>query len=33
MVGGVAIANIQAVDLQNSRNIAILGFSIMIGLM
>ncbi|KAH7698418.1 xanthine/uracil permease, partial [Aphelenchoides avenae] len=32
MVGGVAIANVQAVDLKNSRNLAILGFSIMIGM-
>lgn len=33
MVGGVAIANIQSVDLKNSRNVAILGFSLMIGLL
>ncbi|KAI1721932.1 permease family domain-containing protein [Ditylenchus destructor] len=32
MVGGVAIANVQQVDLKNSRNTAILGFSIMIGM-
>ncbi|KAI6213178.1 hypothetical protein M3Y94_00119700 [Aphelenchoides besseyi] len=32
MVGGVAIANVQAVDLKNSRNMAILGFALMIGL-
>uniref|UniRef100_A0A915D1A0 Solute carrier family 23 member 1 n=1 Tax=Ditylenchus dipsaci TaxID=166011 RepID=A0A915D1A0_9BILA len=31
MVGGVAIANVQSVDLKCSRNIAILGFSIIIG--
>ncbi|CAD5232163.1 unnamed protein product [Bursaphelenchus xylophilus] len=32
MVGGVAIANVQSVDLKNSRNVAILGFSLMVGL-
>ncbi|VDK45351.1 unnamed protein product [Anisakis simplex] len=32
MVGGVAIANVQQVDLKSSRNIAILGFSIMVGM-
>ncbi|MFH4975996.1 hypothetical protein AB6A40_002705 [Gnathostoma spinigerum] len=32
MVGGVAIANVQQVDLKLSRNIAILGFSIMVGM-
>lgn len=32
MVGGVAIANVQSVNLQNSRNVAILGFSLMVGL-
>ncbi|KAI1728588.1 permease family domain-containing protein [Ditylenchus destructor] len=32
MVGGVAIANVQTVDLKNTRNTAILGFSIMIGM-
>uniref|UniRef100_A0A915D1G6 Uncharacterized protein n=1 Tax=Ditylenchus dipsaci TaxID=166011 RepID=A0A915D1G6_9BILA len=32
MVGGVAIANVQTVDMKNSRNTAILGFSIMIGM-
>ncbi|VDN01374.1 unnamed protein product [Thelazia callipaeda] len=32
MVGGVAIANIQQVDLKCTRNIAVLGFSIMVGL-
>ncbi|CAD5222731.1 unnamed protein product [Bursaphelenchus okinawaensis] len=32
MVGGVAIANVQSVDLNNSRNVAILGFSLMVGL-
>ncbi|KAI1719627.1 permease family domain-containing protein [Ditylenchus destructor] len=33
MVGGVAIANVQSVDLKCSRNMAILGFSIMIGIL
>ena len=33
MVGGVAIANVQSVDLKNSRNVAILGFALMIGLL
>ncbi|VDO29024.1 unnamed protein product, partial [Brugia timori] len=32
MVGGVAIANIQQVDLKCTRNIAVLGFSIMVGM-
>ncbi|KAI3419704.1 hypothetical protein GPALN_004135 [Globodera pallida] len=32
MVGGVAIANVQSVDLHNTRNVAILGFSIMMGM-
>ncbi|KHN71779.1 Solute carrier family 23 member 2 [Toxocara canis] len=32
MVGGVAIANVQQVDLKSSRNIAILGFSLMVGM-
>uniref|UniRef100_A0A1I7YL57 Sulfate_transp domain-containing protein n=1 Tax=Steinernema glaseri TaxID=37863 RepID=A0A1I7YL57_9BILA len=32
MVGGVAIANVQAVDLRSSRNVAILGFAIMVGM-
>lgn len=32
MVGGVAIANVQQVDLKSSRNIAVLGFSIMVGM-
>uniref|UniRef100_A0A915MEI8 Uncharacterized protein n=1 Tax=Meloidogyne javanica TaxID=6303 RepID=A0A915MEI8_MELJA len=31
MVGGVAIANVQTVDLKLTRNVAILGFSIMLG--
>jgi nucleobase transporter 1/2 len=31
MVGGVAIANVQSTDLHLTRNIAILGFSIMMG--
>ncbi len=33
MVGGVGLSSIQLIDLQLSRNIAILGLSIMIGLM
>ncbi|KAL3104831.1 hypothetical protein niasHT_024030 [Heterodera trifolii] len=32
MVGGVAIANVQSVDLHSTRNVAILGFSIMMGM-
>uniref|UniRef100_A0A183BT19 Xanthine permease n=1 Tax=Globodera pallida TaxID=36090 RepID=A0A183BT19_GLOPA len=32
MVGGVAIANVQAVNLRITRNIAILGFSLMMGM-
>ncbi|TKR60409.1 hypothetical protein L596_027662 [Steinernema carpocapsae] len=32
MVGGVAIANVQQVDLRSSRNVAILGFAIMVGM-
>ena len=32
MVGGVAVANVQSVDLHLTRNIAILGFSIMMGM-
>ncbi|VDN58878.1 unnamed protein product [Dracunculus medinensis] len=32
MVGGVAIANLQQIDLKLTRNIAILGFSLMVGM-
>lgn len=32
MVGGIAIANVHAIDLKCTRNTAILGFSIMIGM-
>lgn len=31
-MGGVAISNVQSIDLNNSRNAAILGFSILVGL-
>lgn len=31
-VGGVAIANVQSIDLNNSRNVGILGFALMIGM-